>query len=57
MYFFQGLTIIFLMSLGFLIFMLLQTFNSSLLIVTHDTGFAATTDRVIEMEDARIIKQ
>jgi lipoprotein-releasing system ATP-binding protein len=32
-------------------------FNQSLLIVTHDPGFAANTNRIIEMEDGRIIKQ
>ncbi|WP_018617453.1 ABC transporter ATP-binding protein [Segetibacter koreensis] len=32
-------------------------FNQSLLIVTHDQGFAANTNRIIEMEDGRIIKQ
>lgn len=30
-------------------------FNQSLLIVTHDNDFAAKTDRIIEMEDGRII--
>lgn len=30
-------------------------FNQTLLIVTHDTGFAANTSRIIEMEDGRII--
>lgn len=29
----------------------------SLLVVTHDNDFAAKTDRLIEMEDGRIIKQ
>jgi lipoprotein-releasing system ATP-binding protein len=32
-------------------------FNQSLLIVTHDAGFAANTNRIIEMEDGKIIKQ
>ncbi len=32
-------------------------FNQSLLIVTHDPAFAANTNRIIEMEDGRIIKQ
>lgn len=32
-------------------------FNQSLLIVTHDPGFAANTNRIIEMEDGKIIKQ
>lgn len=31
--------------------------NQSLLVVTHDPGFAAKTNRIIEMEDGRIIKQ
>lgn len=31
-------------------------FNQSLLIVTHDNEFAARTDRIIEMEDGKIIK-
>lgn len=30
-------------------------FRQTLLIVTHDQGFAGNTDRVIEMEDGRII--
>ncbi len=30
-------------------------FNQTLLIVTHDPDFAANTDRIIEMEDGRII--
>ena len=29
--------------------------NLSLLVVTHDHDFAAKTDRIIEMEDGRII--
>ena len=32
-------------------------FNQTMLIVTHDPEFAAKTQRVIEMEDGRIIKQ
>ena len=32
-------------------------FNQTLLVVTHDPGFAANTNRIIEMEDGRIIKQ
>jgi len=32
-------------------------YNQSLLIVTHDNEFAARTDRIIEMEDGRIIRQ
>lgn len=31
-------------------------FNQSLLVVTHDNEFAEKTDRIIEMEDGRIIK-
>ncbi len=34
-----------------------QEFNQTLLIVTHDTGFAENTNRIIEMEDGKIIKQ
>jgi lipoprotein-releasing system ATP-binding protein len=33
-----------------------QVYNQSLLIVTHDNEFAARTNRIIEMEDGRIIK-
>lgn len=36
---------------------LTKEFNQSLLIVTHDPEFAAGTDRILEMEDGRIIKQ
>lgn len=32
-------------------------FNHTLLIVTHDPGFAARTQRLIEMEDGRISRQ
>lgn len=32
------------------------TFNQSLLIVTHDNEFAKRTNRIIEMEDGKIIK-
>ena len=32
-------------------------FHQTLLIVTHDQSFAANTNRIIEMEDGRIIKQ
>jgi lipoprotein-releasing system ATP-binding protein len=32
-------------------------FNNTLLIVTHDPGFASRTNRIIEMEDGRIIRQ
>lgn len=34
-----------------------QEMNQSLLIVTHDPEFAAKTQRIIEMEDGRIIRQ
>lgn len=36
---------------------LASEFNQSLLIVTHDASFAANTNRIIEMEDGKIIKQ
>ncbi len=32
-----------------------EEYGMTLLIVTHDTGFAATTPRTIEMEDGRIL--
>jgi lipoprotein-releasing system ATP-binding protein len=32
-------------------------YRNTLLIVTHDTGFASRTNRIIEMEDGRIIRQ
>ena len=32
-------------------------FNHALLVVTHDTGFAEKTQRIIEMEDGKILKQ
>ena len=35
---------------------LATVYNQSLLIVTHDNEFAARTNRIIEMEDGRIIK-
>jgi len=35
---------------------LAQSFNQSLLIVTHDNEFAQRTNRIIEMEDGKIIK-
>lgn len=35
---------------------LAQTYNQSLLIVTHDNEFAMKTKRIIEMEDGKIIK-
>jgi lipoprotein-releasing system ATP-binding protein len=31
--------------------------NQTLLIVTHDLGFAEKTNRIIEMEDGRILRQ
>ncbi len=34
-----------------------KDFNQTLLVVTHDPGFAEKTDRIIEMEDGRIISQ
>ncbi|HCL84882.1 MAG TPA: ATP-binding protein [Chitinophagaceae bacterium] len=40
------------------IFQRLSTeFNKTLLIVTHDNSFASRTNRLIEMEDGRIIRQ
>ncbi len=36
---------------------LAKDFNQTMLIVTHDQGFASKTHRIIEMEDGRIIKQ
>ncbi len=35
---------------------LAQVYNQSLLIVTHDNEFALRTNRIIEMEDGRIIR-
>lgn len=35
---------------------LAEVYNQTLLIVTHDNEFASRTDRIIEMEDGRIIK-
>jgi len=35
---------------------LAEVYNQSLLIVTHDNEFAARTNRIIEMEDGKIIK-
>ena len=32
-------------------------YNQTLLIVTHDPEFAKDTDRIIEMEDGKIISQ
>lgn len=36
---------------------LTEEFNQTLLVVTHDTGFAERTQRIIEMEDGEIIRQ
>ena len=36
---------------------LAHSFNQTLLIVTHDQEFAQNTDRIIEMEDGKIIMQ
>jgi len=36
---------------------LTQEFNQTLLIVTHDQSFAQRTNRIIEMEDGKIIRQ
>lgn len=36
---------------------LANEFHQTLLVVTHDPGFAAKTHRIIEMEDGRIIRQ
>ncbi len=36
---------------------LAEEYNQSLLIVTHDNEFADRTDRIIEMEDGKIINQ
>ena len=33
-----------------------EEFNQTLLIVTHDPGFAERTERIIELEDGRIIR-
>jgi lipoprotein-releasing system ATP-binding protein len=35
---------------------LTDVYNQTLLIVTHDNEFAARTQRIIEMEDGKIIK-
>jgi lipoprotein-releasing system ATP-binding protein len=35
---------------------LAEELHQTLLIVTHDPEFAAKTDRVIEMDDGRIVK-
>jgi lipoprotein-releasing system ATP-binding protein len=34
---------------------LADEFNQTLLVVTHDQGFAQRTHRIIEMEDGKII--
>ena len=36
---------------------LAKEFHQTLLIVTHDPEFSAGTDRIMEMDDGRIIKQ
>jgi lipoprotein-releasing system ATP-binding protein len=36
---------------------LAQQFHQTLLIVTHDPAFAEGTQRIIEMEDGRIVRQ
>lgn len=36
---------------------LANEFNQTLLVVTHDNSFAAKTNRIIEMEDGKIISQ
>ena len=36
---------------------LAEEFKQTILIVTHDQEFARSTDRIIEMEDGRIIRQ
>jgi lipoprotein-releasing system ATP-binding protein len=33
-----------------------EEFNQTLLVVTHDTGFAERTERIIELEDGKIIR-
>lgn len=32
-------------------------FNQTLLVITHDAGFSEKTNRIIEMEDGKIIRQ
>lgn len=36
---------------------LTRQFNQTILVVTHDSDFAQRTDRIIEMEDGKIIRQ
>jgi lipoprotein-releasing system ATP-binding protein len=36
---------------------LAERYNQTLLIVTHDNEFAARTQRIIEMQDGKIIRQ
>lgn len=36
---------------------LTRQFNQTILVVTHDNDFAERTDRIIEMEDGKIIRQ
>ncbi|HTN05499.1 ABC transporter ATP-binding protein [Agriterribacter sp.] len=36
---------------------LTKELNQTFLVVTHDTGFAGKTQRIIEMEDGRVIRQ
>jgi lipoprotein-releasing system ATP-binding protein len=36
---------------------LIKEYNQTLLVVTHDMGFAKKTQRIIEMEDGRIVRQ
>ena len=43
--------------LVFDIFKELKSTRQTLLVVTHDNDFASKTDRIIEMEDGRIIKE
>jgi lipoprotein-releasing system ATP-binding protein len=35
----------------------IQELEKTLLIVTHDQEFAKATDRTIEMEDGKVVKQ
>lgn len=36
---------------------LTESFNKTLLVVTHDLGFADKTGRIIELDDGRIIRE